>query len=242
MAAKKKYEPGESWDQTENPWYQAAEEIAAQLRERPAFSYDPEQDPLYRSARDKALRQGRRAMEDTLGRVSGLTGGYASTYAQSQGLQAYDRQIEKLAVLLPDYYEKARAAYDGETKRLRDELGAVTGLYDLDYESWLDAQKAERWQRDFDRDNEHWEQDFEEKLRRWELEFQRDQERWEEKQQSAAQSSADSAREKERSYAYRMAMLALQRGLRVSDALLQRAGIDKDYAEVIRRYFAASGH
>ena len=34
-------------------------------------------------------------------------------------------------------------------------------------------------------------------------------------------------------------MLALQRGLKVSDALLQSAGIDPAYAETIRRYFAA---
>ena len=36
-----------------------------------------------------------------------------------------------------------------------------------------------------------------------------------------------------------MAMLALQQGLAVSDALLEEAGIDKTYAERLRRYFAA---
>ena len=36
-----------------------------------------------------------------------------------------------------------------------------------------------------------------------------------------------------------MAMLALQQGLSVSDSLLQTAGINKSYAETIRRYYAA---
>ena len=35
-----------------------------------------------------------------------------------------------------------------------------------------------------------------------------------------------------------MAMQALQQGLSVSDSLLKTAGIDKSYAETIRRYYA----
>ncbi len=251
------------WDPQGNHWYQTAAELMQSLQDRPAFSYDPGADPLYLQARDLGLRQGRRAMEDTLGQSAARTGGFASTYAQGQGQQAYDRQIEQLSKLLPDYYDRARAVYDSQGKQLQDLLGAVTGLYDKDYQAWLDKvdrdrqdredeldeqhwqqifdRDNEQWLLDFDRDNDHWQQEFEQQLQQWEAEFDRDQEHWEAQQQGSADSQAQAQQARERSYAYRMAMVALQHGLRVSDKLLQAAGIDKAYAEMIRQYYATHG-
>ena len=214
-------------------------------------------------------------MEDTLGKAAGLTGGYASSYAQSLGAQAYQRQISRLAELLPDYYDKARSAYDKQTEALHDALSTALGLYDKDYQSWLDRQEAadkqerweqefadsrERWEQEQADKNAHWQQEFTDSRDRWERdrtdsrdrwqqEFTDSRDRWEQEYDQAerklaaqyadsAASQAASAQEKARSYAYRMAMLALQQGLSVSDALLQAAGIDKAYAETIRRYFA----
>jgi|GEM_PF-3777351 hypothetical protein len=276
----------EEWKNEENLWYQQAREAAQALADRPAFSYAPERDPLYQAAKTQALTEGRRAMEDTLGKAAGLTGGYASSYAQSLGTQAYQRQIARLAELLPDYYDKARNNYDKQTEALHDALSTALGLYDKDYQSWLDreeaADKQERWEQEFadSRDrweqeradkNSHWQQEFTDSRDRWEQDRTDSQDRWQQEQadknshwqqeftdsrdrweqdydqeerKMAAQyaanaaSSAASAQENARSYAYRMAMLALQQGLSVSDALLQAAGIDKAYAETIRRYFA----
>ena len=56
-----------------------------QIAGREAFDYDPEEDESYqRYARLYAAR-GAAAMEDTLGKAAALTGGYASSYAQSAG-------------------------------------------------------------------------------------------------------------------------------------------------------------
>ena len=257
----------ETWNSADNAWYQQAQQTAQALLNRPGFSYDPAADPLYRSAKDQYLRQGRKAMEDVLGRTASLSGGYASSYAQTQASQAYDDQLTRLAALLPDYYERARAAYDRETADLRDELGTALGLYDKDYQVWLDRQsarerqaeaerRAEQWEREFERDQDHWEQEFSEdhdrwttSLDQWERRFAEDHDRWaaefaRETEQWAAQQAANaehqsqSERASARSYAYRMAMLALQQGLDVSDALLETAGIDRAYAETIRQYYA----
>ena len=257
----------ETWNSADNAWYQQAQQTAQALLNRPGFSYDPAADPLYRSAKDQYLRQGRKAMEDVLGRTASLSGGYASSYAQTQASQAYDDQLTRLAALLPDYYERARAAYDRETADLRDELGTAIGLYDKDYQDWLDRQsarerqeeaerRAEQWEREFERDQDHWEQEFSEdhdrwttSLDQWERRFAEDHDRWaaefaRETEQWAAQQAANaehqsqSERASARSYAYRMAMLALQQGLDVSDALLETAGIDRAYAETIRQYYA----
>lgn len=212
MASKK-----EAWNQEENQWYQAAREAARALEQRPAFRYDPARDPAYLQARDQVLRQGRRAMEDSMGKAAGLTGGYSSSYAQALGQQAMDRQLDRLEQLLPEYYDRARAVYDKEGDGLKDSLSRALGLYDKDYGAYLDRQKQDRW----------------------EQEFAEDHQRWTAQQANSAASAAASAAKTERSYAYRMAMLALQQGLSVSDALLKTAGIDKSYAETIRRYYAA---
>ena len=327
----------EAWKNEENKWYQQAVETAQALKERPAFSYAPERDPLYQAAKQTAVEQGRRAMEDTLGKTAGLSGGYASSYAQSVGTQAYDRQISKLRELLPDYYDRARANYDRETDALHDTLSTALGLYDKDYQSWLDRQSAlereaeaerkqnqweaetaesrRRWDIEAERKQNQWEAETAESRRRWDIEADRKQNQWEaetaesrrrwdikagrkqsqweaetaeskrrweaetaeskrrwdaetnekqlqwlsefaeghdrwtaEYQQAERKLAADQAKnaasraaseaEKERSYAYRMAILALQQGVSVSDALLKAAGIDKAYAESLRRYYA----
>jgi len=250
----------EAWKNEENEWYQQAVQAAQALKERPAFSYAPERDALYQAAKQTAVEQGRRAMEDTLGKAAGLSGGYASSYAQSVGSQAYDRQLSKLRDLLPDYYDRARASYDRETEALQDTLSTALGLYDKDYQSWLDRQSAREREAEAERKQSQWEAETAESKRRWETETQEKQRQWlaefaegrdrwtAEYQQTERKLAADQARdaasraasdtEKQRSYAYRMAILALQQGLSVSDALLQAAGIDKAYAESLRRYYA----
>ena len=238
----------EEWNAEDNGWYQKARETADALTNRAPFSYDPGADPLYRAAKDQYASLGRRAMEDTLGRTAALSGGYASSYAQTQSEQAYSDRIARLTELLPDYYDRARSAYDKETGALRDALGDALGLYDKDYQAWLDRQSARERAAAAETENDQWEREFAEGHERWAAEFADDHERWTQEllqeaekwaaQQAASEASqARSDRASERSYAYRMAMLALQQGLRVSDALLEAAGIDKDYAETIRRYY-----
>ena len=202
MAKKQEEWTEEEWNAEDNAWYQKARESAEALMDREPFSYDPGADPLYRTAKDQYTRLGRRAMEDSLGRAAALSGGYASSYAQTQGEQAYGERIARLAELLPDYYERARSADD-----------------------------RERWEAEFADDHERWTRELLQKA-----------EQWAAQQAASAAGQANSERASERSYAYRMAMLALQHGLRVSDALLEAAGIDKAYAETIRRYYASQQH
>ena len=288
-AAPKQETSGGTWVPQGNHWYRSAQDLTERLEGRPAFSYDPEEDPLYRGAKNQYLREGRRAMEDSLGRAAALTGGYASTYAQAAGQQAYDRQLTALADLLPELYDRARKGYDSETKALLDQIEAAAGLYDRDYRTYLDRVGQDRWEQEFALDREkqeaaqsRWEQEFaldrekfdasldqwamdygldrdkleasllqwaeeygldrekfEASLDQWAREFAREGEQWEARQNAQAESQAESAEVRERSYAYRMAILALRQGLPVSAELLQTAGIDPAYADLIRRWFAS---
>ena len=288
-AAPKQEAADGSWVPQGNHWYRTAQDLVEKLEKRPGFSYDPEQDPLYRGAKNQYLREGRRAMTDTLGRAAALTGGYASTYAQAVGQQAYNEQLTGLASLLPELYDRAAKRYDSETKALLDSIGAASGLYDKDYQTYLDRIRRDEWEQEYgldrdkfeasldqwaqeygldrdkfeasldqwaqeyglDRDKfeaslDQWAQEFgldreqfEAALDHWEREFAREGEQWEAEQGAQAASQADSAANRDRSYAYRMAILALRQGLPVSDELLQTAGIDPAYADLIRRWFAS---
>ena len=249
-----------SWNPLGDHWYRTARDLTEQLADRPVFSYDPESDALWQGVKQGYLRNARRSMTDTLGKTSALTGGYASTYAQGRAQQAYDDQLFRLAELLPSYYDRARAAYDKEGKAMEDAIGAALGLYDQDYQVWLDRQKQDRWEREqtaeeearaakldqwereFAAKNDQWERQFSAKNDQWAAEFAQDLAKWEQQLAEKQQNSAYTASKEERSYAYRMAMLALQQGLTVSDALLETAGIDKAYAETLRRYYAGRHH
>ena len=63
------------------PEEEAYRKALREVTEREPFAYDMEADPLYRQYAEQYRREGRRATEDTLGRVSARTGDLASSYA-----------------------------------------------------------------------------------------------------------------------------------------------------------------
>ena len=97
---------------------------------RPAFPYDPLGDPLYRNYRTQMLTEGSRAMRDTAGEASALTGGYGSTYAQSLGQQQYAQYLERLGQVMPELYEAAYRRYRDEGEDLWTALNTARGLAD----------------------------------------------------------------------------------------------------------------
>ena len=97
---------------------------------RPAFQYDPLGDPLYRSYRTQMITEGSRAMRDTAGEASALTGGYGSTYAQSLGQQQYAQYLERLGRVMPELYEAAYKRYRDEGEDLWTQFSAARGLAD----------------------------------------------------------------------------------------------------------------
>lgn len=101
-----------------------------QIVSRPAFQYDPLGDPLYRNYRTQMITEGSRAMRDTAGEASALTGGYGSTYAQSLGQQQYAQYLERLGRVMPELYEAAYKRYRDEGEDLWTQFSAARGLAD----------------------------------------------------------------------------------------------------------------
>ena len=110
---------------------------------RPDFRYDANGDALYRHYKDRYTELGKRAMQDTMGQATALTGGYGSSYTQNVGQQAYQSYLSKADDVIPTLYQ---LAYD----RYRDKGDR---LYKT-YQSWsqLEQQAAqqEQWEREYE--------------------------------------------------------------------------------------------
>jgi hypothetical protein len=114
-------------------------ELYARLGSREPFRYDPARDGLYLTAREQAARMGRRAMQDTVGQASALTGGYGSTYAQTAGQQAYDDYLLRLNEQVPELARLARQNYDADGEDLFRQYEAARAADDADYARARDA-------------------------------------------------------------------------------------------------------
>ena len=101
-------------------WQQQLDAAMDKILNREAFSYDLNGDALYRQYKDRAVKNGRLAMMDTMGQAAAMTGGYGSSYAQSAGQQAYQKQMDTLTDQAAQLYDRARQDYDRQGQMYRD--------------------------------------------------------------------------------------------------------------------------
>lgn len=119
------------------------------LMQQPSFRYRLDGDALYKRYRDSAVKNGQLAMEDTLGQVAALTGGYGNSYAQSAGQQAYARQLDALGDRIPELYTLAMEQYRLQSQGLKDKYNLLLGADSRDYGRYTDSLAA--WQKEADR-------------------------------------------------------------------------------------------
>ncbi len=128
---------------------QALSQALDALMQQPSFRYRLDGDALYKRYRDSAVKNGRLAMEDTLGQGAALTGGYGNSYAQSAGQQAYARQLDALADRIPELYTLAMEQYRLQSQGLKDKYNLLLGADSRDYGRYTDSLAA--WQKEADR-------------------------------------------------------------------------------------------
>jgi len=112
------------------------------IQNRDKFSYDVDTDMLFQQALASSMASGQQAMQDTMGQASALTGGYASTYAQSAGNQAYNAYIQDAYNNLPEYYQMALEAYNMEGQDMYNQLGMLADADATEYGRMYDAYNA----------------------------------------------------------------------------------------------------
>lgn len=117
---------------------------------REGFSYDVESDPLYQQYRKQYIREGDRAMRDTMGNAAALTGGYGSSYGTTAGSQAYDYYLSQLNDRVPELEQLAYQKYQDEGTALLNRLSALQAMEDQDYARYRDQMNDYYNDRTFD--------------------------------------------------------------------------------------------
>ncbi len=103
------------------------------------FSYDADSDPAYSQFRSRYLADARRAMEDAAGKAAARTGGYANSYAQTAGNEAFGRAMEGFEDVIPELYEAAYERYSDEGDDLIARLKLLSSLSDGQWSRYNDA-------------------------------------------------------------------------------------------------------
>ena len=127
--------PGEYQSQ----WDGELTELYNRIANRKPFSYDIGTDPVYQQYREQYQRQGRLAMQDTMGQAASLTGGYGSTYAEQVGQQTYNAYLQSLNDIVPELYDRAYGRYQDEGQDLYNRYGLVSDRESMDYSKYRDT-------------------------------------------------------------------------------------------------------
>ena len=126
--------PGEYQSQ----WDGELTELYNRIANRKPFSYDIGTDPVYQQYREQYQRQGRLAMQDTMGQAAALTGGYGSTYGEQVGQQAYNAYLQNLNDVVPDLYNAAYNRYRDEGTDLYNQYGLLSDRENQAYSRYRD--------------------------------------------------------------------------------------------------------
>ena len=112
------------------------EDLASEIADMDYTKFTEGDD--YASLTKRYSQQGKKAMDDTIGKVAARTGGLASSYATAAGNQAYSSYMEKLE-------DAARAMYDDQRQEKIDNLGIYKSLYDQEYQESRDRESDSRY-------------------------------------------------------------------------------------------------
>ena len=102
------------------------------------FSYNADSDKLFGQYKDSYEKAGRKAMEDTVGNASLLTGGYSNSYAVTAGQQAYNEYMQKLSDKIPELEQRAYERYRDDEDSAYRRLGTLMELENTDYGRYRD--------------------------------------------------------------------------------------------------------
>lgn len=195
-------------------WESQIMDIYNKIVNRDEFQYDLNADMLYQQYKDQYTNLGQMAMMDTMGQAAGLTGGYANTYAQNAGQQAYQSYLQQLNEVVPELYGMARDQYNQETQDLYNQFSMTQTLEESDYGRYRDTVSDYQWELGFAADQYNAERNYDfsvfESNRNYAM--------------NIANMESEQASEN-RSYAYDTAMNMINSGIMPSADMLSQAGI-----------------
>lgn len=114
------------------------DQLENSIMNRKPFQYDLDGDALYQMYKDKYIKGGKLAMQDTMGQAAALTGGYGNSYASTAGNQAYQAYLGKLNDVVPELYQLALQRYQLEGDEAKDRLSLLAADRATEYGEYGD--------------------------------------------------------------------------------------------------------
>ncbi len=133
----------------ESKWSEAINSALNGILNREKFNYHMSADPLYQQYKDRYVKHGKLAMQDTVGQASALTGGYSNSWAQTAGSQAYQGYLEGLNDMVPELYALAAERYDKEGADLLNKYSVLADAEATDYGKYRDTVADYQSERDY---------------------------------------------------------------------------------------------
>lgn len=161
-----------------SPYTQLSQDALNKWQNREDFKYDLDSDAIYNQYKNNYMNQGKLASKDVMGQASALTGGYANSYMQTVGNQAYQGYLQKLNDIVPELQQNAYNKYLQEGEDLYKQWQLMSSLENQDYSRYLDKQSQANWQTQFDYQKEqdalaqeNWQKQFDadEAYRKWQM-------------------------------------------------------------------------
>lgn len=133
-----------------NKWEDELNDIYNQISSREKFTYDMNSDAFYKQYAQQYQQNAKLAMEDTVGQISALTGGYANSYAATAGQAMYNQQMQGLNDKAIDLYQLALQQYNMEGDRLNNLYGITADAYGMEQDR-INSEVAEaQWLTEFE--------------------------------------------------------------------------------------------
>lgn len=133
-------------DEYESKYSAEIDGILNDILNREKFTYNLNADPLYEQYRELYTQNGKKAMMDTVGEASALTGGYGNSYAVTAGSQAYHEYLDNLNEVALDLRDRAYEQYGDEGDKLFEDIKLLRSLDGDDYDKYLN--ELERYYKD----------------------------------------------------------------------------------------------
>ena len=143
-------QPQQTGNGYQSKWQPQINDAVNQYLKRDQFKYDVNEDALYQQMKDMYVMQGQKAMMDTMGHTTALTGGYGNSWAQGAGQQAYQGYIQQLNDQIPDLYQMALNQYMNEGDQMAQNIGMMMEQDSIDYGQYRDMIADQQWQESFD--------------------------------------------------------------------------------------------
>ncbi len=124
-------------DQYESKYSAEIEALLSDILNREDFNYNMNADPMYQQYRQQYVENGKKAMMDTVGQATALTGGYGNSYAVTAGSEAYDEYLNALNDVALDLRDRAYLQYTDKGDKMIEDITLLRSLEGDDYTKYL---------------------------------------------------------------------------------------------------------